>query len=176
MPPGTGLIVFERWVRGLLVLHALAAAALVGAATHQLLWCRGYLHGHYDASERERGMARLSAALYLFTFLLGAVLYPTYKVRVRAVWFDAPLPAVDLGWVGRLFDIKEHWAALGAAAALGLVWLGRFAHPARWPASARLYVGLSLVVCTTTWAGAIIGLVVASYRAVGTIGAIGGGP
>jgi hypothetical protein len=170
MPPGTGPIVFERWIRGLLVLHAVGAAALVGAATHQLLWCRGYLRGNYAASERERGMARLSAALYLLTFLLGAALYPTYKVRVRAVWFDAPLPTVDLSWVGRLFDIKEHWVALGAVAALVLVWLGRFAHPARGPASARLYVGLSLVVCATTWAGAIIGLVVASYRAVGAVG------
>jgi hypothetical protein len=175
MPPDTPII-FERWVRGLMVMHAIGGATLVGAATHQLLWCRGYLRGHFAAYERERRMARWSALLYVLNFLLGAALYPTYKVRVRVAWFDTPLRAVaetgasvDLSWLGRLFDIKEHWGALGVAAALVLVWLGCFAHPARSPATTRLYVGLSFVACATTWVGAIIGLVVASYRAVGGI-------
>jgi hypothetical protein len=119
-------------------------------------------------------------------------LYPTYKVRVRAEYFDnapaisaelklrvaqhravgvatPPAPAViaSLTPIARLFDIKEHWVALGCAASLALWVLSRKLHPKDEPRVLALYVGLSAVQCGTAWFGAVVGLVTASYRSVG---------
>lgn len=183
------MIVLEPWVRALSIAHAVLGATLVGGATHQLLWCRGYRQGRYQRLQTERRMAIVNAALFALTLLVGALLYPTYKVRVRVEYLDStsavaaetelrrthatsPGPVAGKGglsWVGRLFDVKEHWGALGLAAALALAVLARFAHPREQPETLILYLGLSALVCATTWATALIGLLTASYRSVGGV-------
>ncbi len=185
-------MLLEHHARALLLLHGLVAAVLVGASTHQLLWCRHYLRGRFDRARAERRFAAVASAAFVATFFLGNLLYPTYKVRVRAEYFDAPsavvaegalrdseaahhhapLPraeAADLSWVGRLFDVKEHWVALGCAASLALLLLSRRAHPEGDRRLLALYLGLSFVVAGTAWTGAVIGLVTASFRAVGGV-------
>jgi hypothetical protein len=185
-------VLLEPFARALLVIHGIAAAVLVGASTHHLLWCRHYLKGRFGRATAERRFALIASVAFVVTFLLGNLLYPTYKVRVRAEYLDAPsavsaevmlrrseaahhgavaapLERVDLSWVGRLFDVKEHWVALGCAASLVLLVLSRRAHPSRDPRLLPLYLGLSLVVCATAWTGAVIGLVTASFRAVGGV-------
>ncbi len=181
-------MVFEAHARFLIVLHAIAAAVVVGASTHQLLWCGRYLRGRFDRVGAERRFVGLTALAFLTAFLLGSALYPTYKVRVRSEYFDSPqsvfaeaqlrqeaarvrgtpppTTANSLAWIGRLFDIKEHWVALGAAASLVLLFLSRLAHPAQDRRFLILYWGLSLLVCGTAWTGAIIGLLTASFRSV----------
>ncbi len=73
--------------------------------------------------------------------------------------------------LGRWFDVKQHWAALGliAAAALGLL-LARW-KPERDP---RYAVPVIRLLATGTaaiaWFAAIVGLLVASYRSVGSFG------
>jgi hypothetical protein len=186
------VLLLERYIRPLLLLHGVAAAVLVGASTHHLLWCRGYLRGRFGRYKAERRFALIVSAAFLTTFCLGNLLYPTYKVRVRAEYFDnaaayaekvrldrqqdeavgAPRPppgrlGAGLGHVARLFDIKEHWVALGVAASLLLLWLSRRAHPRERAEVAPLYVGLSAAVCATAWAGALIGLYTASHRTLG---------
>ena len=199
------MIFLEHQARFLLVAHALLAAFLVGASTHQLLWCRGYRRAQFHRATSERRMVAWVALAYLATFALGALLYPAYKVRVRGEYFDSPsavaaeaalrraedarldegaappagvaagrAPAAwapeaipDLTWVGRFFDIKEHWVALGAGAALVLWLLAAAAHPSVDARFLRAYLGLSFVVCASAWAGAVIGLVTAAYRTVG---------
>jgi hypothetical protein len=71
--------------------------------------------------------------------------------------------------VGRLFDIKEHWVALGCASSLLLLVLSRRAHPRELPPVMPFYLGLALIACGTAWWGALIGLVTASYRSVGAL-------
>ena len=202
------MILFEAHARLLLVTHALVAAFLVGASTHQALWCRGYRQGRFGRAATERRVVPAVALSFLVTFALGSVLYPTYKVRVRAEYFDAPsaiaaedslrraeasrlaegraagltlLPPgaapspptrageglPDLSWVGRLFDIKEHWAALGAGAAIALWLLAWRAHPSTDARFLAAYLGLSWLVAGTAWTGAVIGLLTAAHRAVG---------
>jgi hypothetical protein len=155
----------EPWVRPLLVLHAVSAAVLVGGATHHVLWCRSYLQGRFVRVAQERLFAKVLAVAYATTFTLGLVLYPTYKVRVRAEYFDRP--EVGLTFVSRLFDIKEMWMLLGVAVAAALAYLSRRAHPKDHPEGARIYVGLSAFLCVSVWTAALMGLVVVSYRAVG---------
>ncbi len=181
----------ESLARPLLVCHAVAAAVLVGASTHHLLWCRHYLRGRYGQMKAEKRFATIVTLAYVVTFLLGNVLYPTYKVRVRAEYFDnppaiaaelklrneqhpvigvtpAPATAVaDLTRISRLFDVKENWAALGCAASIILWILSRRAHPRDQPRVLTLYLGLAAFACGAAWLGALVGLVTASYRSIG---------
>ena len=182
----------EGLARPLLICHAISAAVLVGAATHHLLWCRHYLWDRYGRIEAERRFAAISTAAFVCTFVIGNLVYPTYKVRVRAQYFDnpsavaaevklrdagardigidtPPLPATvrSLSPVAHVFDIKEHWVALGCMASVALWILSRKLHPKDEPRVLALYLGLSAVQCGTAWLGAVVGLVTASYRSVG---------
>lgn len=185
------MIVLEGLARPLLVVHALLAGLLLGLTTHHLLACRHYLRGRFLRVDLERRYARAAALCYLATFAVGLLEYPAYKVRVRAEYFDAPSaveaevalrrsaaaearserPAGehprDLGWVGRLFDVKEHWAALAVAAAVALWVLGRVAHPSEQRETALAYVAVSAILCSAAWLAALVGLLTTSYRSVG---------
>jgi hypothetical protein len=186
------VIFLEPIARPLLVCHAVSAAVLVGATTHHLLWCRHYLRDSYGRIKAERRFATICTITFVATFLAGNLLYPTYKVRVRAEYFDnppaiaeevklrtaqhklvgvapTPAPAVvaSLSPIAHAFDIKEHWVALGCMASVALWILSRKLHPKDEPRVLPLYIGLSAVQCGTAWLGAVVGLVTASYRAVG---------
>lgn len=189
------MLFLEEYARALLVVHAISAAVLVASSTHHLLWCRGYLRGKYNLYGGERRFALIVCCAFLTTFVVGNCMYPTYKVRVRAEYFDnpaaiaeeaklratqrqlvgikagAPTLAIGAGLspVARAFDIKEHWVAVGAAASVLLLLLSRRAHPKDHPRVLPLYIGLTLLVCACAWTGAIIGLVTASFRAVGGV-------
>lgn len=189
------MLFLEQYARVLLVVHAIAAAVLVASSTHHLLWCRGYVRGKYTSYKGERRFALIACCAFLTTFVVGNLLYPTYKVRVRAEYFDNPAaiaeeaklrsaqrqlvgikaeaPTLAMGTslspVARVFDIKEHWVALGAAASVLLLLLSRRAHPKEHPRVLPLYIGLTMLVCACAWFGAIVGIVVASYRAVGGV-------
>lgn len=188
------MLFLESVARPLLIVHAIAAAVLVGATTHHAVWCRGYLAGRFGRHRAERRFALIATAAYLTTFLLGNLLYPTYKVRVRAEYFDNPpalqaeaslraeqkqaiglgpepsrLSPAGLAWMGRLFDVKEHWVALGCAASVVLLVLSRRAHPKDHARVLPLYLGLVAFTCAAAWLGAVVGLLTASYRAVGGV-------
>jgi hypothetical protein len=189
------MLFLEGIARPLLVLHAISAAVLVASTTHHVVWCRGYLRDNFSKYKGERRFALIACCAFLSTFVIGNLLYPTYKVRVRAEYFDNPpaiaeeaklraqqrqlvglkpiaTPAttmVGLAPVARAFDIKEHWVALGAAASVLLLFLSRRAHPKDHPRVMPLYLGLALAVCACAWFGAIVGLVTASFRAVGGV-------
>lgn len=151
-------------------MHAISAATLVASSTHHLLWCRGYLAGQFGHYQSERRFALIVAIAFVCTFVLGNLLYPTYKVRVRAEYFDTPaMVAHGLAAVARVFDIKEHWVALGCAVSLVLLLLSRRAHPKDHPQVTRLYIGLSMFVCASAWFGAIVGLVTASYKSLAVL-------
>jgi hypothetical protein len=150
---------YARWVRILLVLHAVSAAVLVAAATHHLIWC---VRRRFP---QDRLFAAVAAIAYASTFGLGLVMYPRYKLHVRAEYFDQP--AIGLSWVSRLFDIKEMWMLVGVAIAGALVYLSRRAHPQDDARTGPLYFGLSALLFISVWGAALMGLVVASYKAVG---------
>lgn len=187
------MLFLESVARPVLVCHAVAAAVLVGSTTHHLLWCRHYFRGRYGQVKAEKRFATIAACAYVTTFIVGNLLYPTYKVRVRAEYFDNP-PAIasevklrageaktianetplappsppELSRISHLFDIKEHWVALGCAASVILWLLSRLAHPREHRRVLSLYVGLAAFACGAAWLGALVGLLTASYRSVGS--------
>ncbi len=182
------MVSLEAYVRPLLLLHALGGAVVVGSTTHQLLWSRAYRRGDFRRHKAEKRFVTILAIAYVLNFVVGNLLYPTYKVRVRTEYFDDVRAVVaqaklrdeqrlgdkvrtvvpgTLSSASRVFDIKEHCAALGCAAAVALYVLRRRAHPNEVPSSAPLYTGLSLFACVAAWTALLIGLYVTSLRAVG---------
>ncbi|HEX9102602.1 MAG TPA: hypothetical protein VF997_10375, partial [Polyangia bacterium] len=61
------MLFLESLARPLLIVHAIAAAVLVGATTHHLLWSRHYLFGRFNRYKAERTFAWVGAAAFLTT-------------------------------------------------------------------------------------------------------------
>ena len=151
------------WLEGaapaLLVIHALLAIALLGATTHDAVLVIGYLRGRFGRARLERTYVRIQLATYLATFAIGSVIYPAYRIYVRAAVFDRWSP-----WASNLFDVKENFAALGLAVVIAYAWLrGRF-EPARDAAWRPLYAVLGLTVATLVWFQTVAGLVLVAER------------
>src|SRR5438876_12350191 len=88
----------------LLLIHALSSALLWGAMTHQALavtWQGSPGAGWWAAlrSVRPERYVRAVMILFVFTLVLGAFLYPPFRVNVRAAYLDAHVP-----WGTGLFE------------------------------------------------------------------------
>lgn len=201
----------EASARFWLVLHAVLGASLVAVTTHLVIWTRKWPRGDIARIDGARWLASVGLGLYLAQFLVGNVLYPAYKVRVRTEYFDlgsavqddgaarqkardladdrrradayhdgrdpgGPAPPVampetrNLTHVSRVFDVKEHWAALGVPLSAGACAMALFWRPKRdGLAGAKLLVACAVGAALCAWIAAIIGLVVTSYRSVGDL-------
>jgi hypothetical protein len=62
--------------------------AAVGAATHLVIWMRSYLRGNYGRHRAVRRFALYSLVLHALAFGAGNVMYPTYRVEVRAAHLE----------------------------------------------------------------------------------------
>lgn len=78
----------EAAARVLLVLHTVLGAAAVGAATHLVLWSRGFLRGQFGRLVAVRRFAAIVLVLQLGAFGAGNAMYPTYKVEVRTAYLE----------------------------------------------------------------------------------------
>jgi hypothetical protein len=111
------------FITTLLVLHGVLAVFLLGAITHQALgvfWPRQ--PGQTDFVANMRGIrpqvyAQAIVIMYVAEFILGSLLYPTYRVLARP-----PLQDLQLTYVIGLFEVKENFAAI-VLAMLPAYWL-----------------------------------------------------
>jgi hypothetical protein len=79
-------------------------------------------------------------------------------------------PARRAAKISRWFDVKEHWVSLGLALTLGLALMLTAWDPRRETAVlGPIAFWLATAAAGAAWLGAIIGLVVSSYRAVGPL-------
>jgi len=81
-------VLSESAARWLLVLHAALGVAAVGAVTHLVIWMRRYLRGDYGRKRAVRRFAWIALALHAAAFVAGNVLYPTYRIEVRAAYLE----------------------------------------------------------------------------------------
>jgi hypothetical protein len=81
-------VLTESAARWLLVLHTALGVAAVGAATHLVIWMRGYLRGQFGRRRAVRRFAWISLALHAAAFLAGNLMYPTYRIEVRAAYLE----------------------------------------------------------------------------------------
>jgi hypothetical protein len=119
-----------RW---LLVLHTGLGVAAVAAGTHLVVWLRRYLRG----AATRRSVVKFAAiflALQGAAFGAGNVMYPTYKVEVRAAYLEnADAVAAEQATQDRTLDVlsvAEHGERREAPATTELV--RRAAQAARW--------------------------------------------
>lgn len=80
----------QEYARWLLVLHTALAVAAVGAATHLALWMRFYWRGQLGRHKAIRRFAVITLALHFSAFVAGNVIYPTYRIAVRAEYLEVP--------------------------------------------------------------------------------------
>lgn len=161
MSAGEGVIFFGAR-RVLLLLHAGAAIVLIGAATHHALQMRHYFRGNFQRQALEKVYAKVVSVAYVITFVLGAMVYPSYRVQVRGLYLDRFAPA----YAG-LFDVKEVFASLTLTVAVGLGALAFTLRPTESPALARVYAAMSLLVCAVVWLDVVAGILVTSVRGLG---------
>ena len=144
--------------RALLILHGVLGFAAVMAATHHA--------AHTVLSALDRPQARalrrfgwIAPAAVIAQAACGLLLYPAYRIHVRAADLDHNAPAV-----AQLFDLKEHLSALALALVIAAALAGRAADPpreARWPIAA-----LSCTAAAFLWFAAIVGLYVTARHPV----------
>jgi hypothetical protein len=152
--------------RSALIFHAVIGAATVAVSTHLALWSVRLARGQTGRRAGTRWFAAVGTGLYALQFAVGNFIYPTYRVRVRRDYLEAP--GVHLAGVARAFDVKEHWVALGlplvlAACALAFTWVPR----EHGKLGGRLLAACAIGACACAWLGALIGLYVTSFRSIG---------
>jgi hypothetical protein len=98
----------------LLILHVLFGAALLGALTHQsFAVARRPAAPGRSFIQRFTGVnspafTNVVCLLFAVSFVIGAFLYPRYRIDVRPILEDMQLRAAN-----GLFETKEHFAAVG---------------------------------------------------------------
>lgn len=191
-----------------MVLHAILGAATVAATTHCFAWTWRFPRGNFSRFHGARWLATTALVLYAAQFVLGNLMYPVYKVRVRAEFLDLPSAVAEeakvrqaardlvddrrraepggaqshvgpsrrveaprgLSHIARLFDIKEHWAALGLVLALATCLLTWGWNPHKdGPGGSRLILVLSAGAATCAWFAGVVGIICSSFRSMGGV-------
>ncbi|TAK26945.1 MAG: hypothetical protein EPO40_18365 [Myxococcaceae bacterium] len=145
------------WIKLGLVLHTIAAGALTGSATHLALTLRKARRGRPNP-RLQRLYPAVAAGCYLAVYVLGTLIYPRYRVEVRANWLDDHAP-----WASVLFDLKENLATLLGPLVLAMVVLSRAEEPAK---PSRALLGCAAAVALGVWFNVVSGLLVGSMRSV----------
>ena len=162
-------IFLEPAARGILILHATVGFTAVLSCTHHAVYSLLSIKGPKRAPQLLR-FGWIAPLALTVQVLLGFILYPTYRVRVRGAHFDKE----GLQWLSQLFDFKEHSAALALALMLGAALAGRaFARDSSLDEAARKSVArgiaaLSITASALVWAAALIGLYITARHPVGT--------
>ena len=100
----------------LLIVHGILAVFLLGAITHQAVgavWPVTKKSSDFVSALRGVDGTRYTNAvivLFVVTFAIGLIIYPTYRVNVRTVLQEYRLFRPE-----GMFELKEHFLAVGLA-------------------------------------------------------------
>lgn len=147
----------------LLILHGLAAVALMGGITHQALaacWPARNADTFVASFRAVNGARYTNAniALYVATGVLGAVIYPAYRLVVSPYLINARLTAINGS-----FELKEQFAAVGLGM-LPLYWLV-WRQPLD-PRQATARAAITAILCFIVWYSFLVGHVLNNVRGV----------
>ncbi len=158
-------LVYAIWptITTLLILHGLIAVALMGGITHQAMaacWPARTADTFVD-SFRAVNAARYTNAnivLFIVVFVLGAVVYPSYRIVVSPYLVNARLTAINGG-----FEVKEQFAAV-ALGMLPLYWLV-WRQPLE-PRHATARAAITAMLCFVVWYSFLVGHILNNVRGV----------
>jgi hypothetical protein len=149
----------------LLITHGILAVLLLGAITHQAIaaaWpASKRTPGFFNSLRSVNGMnyTNTVVVLFLVTFVLGLIVYPTYRVSVRTLLqeyhFFKPEGA---------FEMKEHLLALSLAL-LPVYWL-LWRRPTGENRIAR--TAITSIIAVSVWWGFLTGHVINNIRGFGS--------
>ena len=146
-------------------MHGLVAVALLGAITHQALaaWAPararpGSFFGRFRTVP-SASFANAIVVLYTLSALLGAIVYLYFRVDVRP-----DLERAGYWQTLGLFDIKEHFVAIGLAL-LPAYWIC-WRHPDE-DTSSRARTALTSLLAFIVWWSFLMGHVVNNIRGFG---------
>ena len=149
----------------LLLIHGLLSVALLGAVTHQAMnacWPARRPAGSFVGRFRAVPGAPYTRAimvLYLLTFLFGGIVYAEYRIEIRIV-----IEQIGLWPQSGLFEIKEHFAAIG----LGI--MPAYAYYWRQPLTvhARTRAILTTLLAFIVWWNFMVGHILNNIRGFGS--------
>jgi len=146
------MVFLEDFYHVLLLAHLFATFVLVGSLTHNLLCVIGYLRGKFGRAKLELQYARVALWSYVVVYVIGALIYPAYKIHLRCGYFDADLP-----WATGLFEVKEHWGAVALAFFFAYYFLRRSFEPGEEKNKLYLYVPLCFLLNVVVWYKTVVG-------------------
>ncbi len=145
------MVFLENFYGLLLLAHLFATFVLVGSMTHNLLIVIGYVRGKCGRQKLELLYVKVSFWAYIIAYVLGVLIYPAFGVYIRGAYFDPQIP-----WATGLFEVKEHWGALGLALFFVYYFLRKSFQPAEEKDKLFLYVPLCLLLNIILWYKVII--------------------
>lgn len=146
------MVFLENYYSLLLLVHLFVTFILVGSMTHNLLCVVDYLRGKFGRQKLEQLYVKVSLWAYTIVYVIGALIYPTYRIYVRHHYFDPELP-----WATGLFEVKEHWGALGLAMFFVYYFLRKSFQPAEEKDKLFFYVPLCLILNIILWYKIVVG-------------------
>jgi len=148
------VVFLENYYELLILLHLFATFVLVGSMTHNLLIVLGYLGGKFNKRRLELFYAKVGLWTYTIVYIFGALVYPAFRVYIRGgdLGFDE-----NLRWATGLFEIKEHWGALGLAFFFVYYLLRRTFDPQAEKEKLFFYVPLCILLNVILWYKTIVG-------------------
>ena len=146
------MVFLEDFYEVLLLAHLFVTFVLVGGMTHNLLVVVGYLRGKFGREKLEWFYLRVSLWSYIIIYVLGALIYPAYRIYMRYQYFDVQLP-----WTTGLFEVKEHWGAIGLGLFFVYYFLRRDFKPSAEKEKLYLYVPLCFLLNVIIWYKVVVG-------------------
>jgi hypothetical protein len=154
-------VFLEGYYNLLVLLHLLVTFVLVGAMTHNLLIVLNYIRGKFGKKKLEYLYVKVSLWSYIIVYVFGALAYPAFRINTRAALFDKTFP-----WATGLFEVKEHWGALGLAFIVVYYLLRRSFQPDQEKHKLFFYVPLCLLLNVILWYKVIVGCYLALLKGI----------
>ena len=144
------MVFLENFYSFLLLIHLFATFVLVGSMTHNFLIVVGYLRSKFARQKLEWLYVRVSLWSYVIVYVIGALIYPAFRVYIRPD-FDKELP-----WATGLFEVKEHWGAVGLALFFVYYFLRKNFQPNKEKEKLFFYVPLCFLLNIILWYKVIV--------------------
>jgi len=137
----------------------------LGAITHQLvstLRRRTVRSGSFVdryTGVNQRVFTTAVVVLFATNVVLGAIIYPTYRLNVRI-----PFEEMGLGWAIGIFELKEHFAGLGISLLPLYLWLWK---PEIADSHRTDRIAISFIIAAIVWWDFLVGHVLNNLRGLG---------